>query len=1641
MKNDNIISLTTTQPQGEITITVRDAKTLEPKHVIVEKNTITQNFYYNFAQVRTGGYSVQSGTGYQMILLSPTKIVPTVSVQRLDKTSRVYYQPNTALNVTRYSEGNPSFSEVEWRFNQPPALRTIWSIFLTPWQSTLNTTTSWFGSYVTPIPSTVNALIALNTPCTQDTNEVLDVKYRILIDHQNFQASPSSLPALDDVSLLRQRAFWGDTSTALNRMGELYSLTSSWQKCSSDNTIEPVQTNQDLISVNVVNFGYVASVSSVSTPYCNIPYKSTWNISMPANAGPYFDGQLFGTNKYGRTGYTVSGGYTLQQYHGFRTLMWAPVLPPSSPTFPTKPIQPVHNHSASADQPFLDVDNLASSQGDVFPDGSAWTDPDWPMFYRTEYTKTGGVGTSRYFFRKRPTVGFVCENSTSRHVQYRSRNEQAEYWTYSSNSNFNTVTELLGTTDHHGVGNVRRVVEYDFSKILAWSNSGVSIVDLVNGDNVIFDSTRLSGFNVVSIAQVVVIGPNKDVLVACRSSGLYKISDCFGTPSVTHYSNSVHGVPLGNGNNDNPACYGIAEGYNGRIWAMFDQGLGYSDNGGINWTNLNSTTTPAFNVVGISDDNWANTKFIRVNKSAAGHEIGIIKAGLTATTAKVVWYTPASGGISHTCTFDVSDSIDHFNVSDTGSTWLAVRWNGGTTMQICKLFFGLNSLYPRFGKNYDYIRFHTLMTHVMYDYYGTPIVTGPLFNQNYYQWNQTTGIFEGHTQRFVHIDQNSLLDTNDRSNYDSTNPFFFTSKTGSPNVFNPVNSTTYNKSLVKTSIGTWPGSWNESNQTYGFVELSDSLNQEHSVSGESIWSRYHWNSNSSQWIQDYYSTAAETATHASGPFPGIRHNFDTESHAFNGRSVLDVSNVITSGNFTTQMTFVANITPQPKRDYAQGYYSNTRQEQNRTLFSVFNTSTKTFFEFDWDTFEYRKFPTYSDTNTPYDYWSTSKRIMGVKHYPFNFGFAIFGTKPLYTESGGWGKSATFVADMDNNSYWCGADSFASGAYVGYEFASHEQANWPTISSFTFRTSTASATTIKIQKSDDFITWTDLWTITSPALNTDHVATITPTQAKYFRLTGSGGGGNARVTTFRPDFLDNFNISNTGTSASRINPYYLQEDVGMGGSSTGGELFEPTCVEWATTVTTPVDNTSYRFVGVLDGTTFTYYIDGVLQQSVTLKTAVDLTTAMTDLRMIIGAGTPPRDSMTPSDWLHPKDFFRGTMTNIQIWNVAWDAVDVSNDMGNINGVIVSKPSSNLIARYMLTESLEGTETKATHSALEDLDDGITIRFADGVSGNSFVATDYHTFGVYDGIMKDNATQWSQQYQIFNFPTDLEYDEFKDMAGSTSIVPSTTTQVTDAATFITGNNVNLFKNAVHTIAASTIPGYMYAIYYGSYASNGTSTVQKISGDGYFEFTCGTNDLYVAVGLGTTYGGTYTTSTINYHLCLNSNNTVDIREGLTLVATNVETYTAGDVFRIQRTGNTITYWKRDTSMVFQLIGTSATPSSGPLYGRMTFDDAAMWITDCKVNYTAPAGMMSVGNRNTLTGSFDPNFLILDDNAAAYNILIDGTPVSTVNIVNADYDSITAPAPGQVTVHQTTGWLFFNAADQSKTITGTIPLVYYRF
>lgn len=536
-------------------------------------------------------WEVNSLFGSANISISTQQTTPTPGNRQLTQIIGTGAIPSGTTSPQYYPQIVPPFGEIRNIINAVGTPRTFYTVGLTT-----------LSSGDTQNNLTTNALcyLLLSLPCTQGQFDFLDIYYRIEFLQTGQRLTPEAV--VD---------FGGDCFNLRRfRISDLY--------CSFCK--RPTQNYKNL---NSSTQAFLANVSAALSP-------NNWTQGAVVSSHFKFRQTLSQNEAFGigtilclvLTGNSAasSNAYRWEQYPK------------------TTPIQNGFFQKAASTRPFFDPTNFGSSQGKIFlseQSAGSWGDR-FPELYQIQIQSSGATGVATYRFRMRKHLGFSGNTYTDLSLPSVFRN--------------NTQPAADGM---HGY----RLEDCDpqrFSatQIVQYDITGVTLLNLINGDYQNWDATTNPALPCTQIRQVVTDGSK--IWVGDRSAGLYEIDPVANTV--------VQRIGA--------QCYGVDVGRNGRVWALVEGGLRNSDA----WL-----TNRTFTFTGISDNNWNKVQFLKADPENVSDRIALMMdAG--AGSYRVVWWdavsTTAVAGLNST---NLKPFPSSFDVSDTGGFWASqgLRHNFG----------------------------------------------------------------------------------------------------------------------------------------------------------------------------------------------------------------------------------------------------------------------------------------------------------------------------------------------------------------------------------------------------------------------------------------------------------------------------------------------------------------------------------------------------------------------------------------------------------------------------------------------------------------------------------------------------------------------------------------------------------------------------------------------------------------------------------------------------------------------------------------------------------------------------------------------------------------------------------------------------
>lgn len=621
--------------KGQITFILRDATTMEVVQEHKINNIVTDEFYKRFANTLKLNDLKLVINGKQIAPSRWTKQIPgntgSNSARYPDTTipGRSYFEFFNAAGAV------DAFMQYSGRFNAPSAARSFRTLILTNGYSQ--------GNLDGNEPSiSAMAYASLTTTCVQETNQVLDVYYRLFFPI----AEGPSAPLLKEM-LARAVQSQGGESMINNH--HIYPTPVVTKLVAGDELLAPVAVAgvrfDSIFFQNMTSYynGYGHRTASMDTAFGD-------NIGM-----------IYGS--------LVSGGASSIPYH--RDYITdgdgapdnhAIVLASSRLSAPSK-IQNLIGHGTInvpfTASPWVDVDNLPQAAGKPLLSGD-WVNRSTPtvagMYSKSLIPKWNGLkvktsgrvdgGTATYTYFTQCFFGLVgmyhgaysqVTSSASRSCYSMAPlpsmcgtapavNKVAGYWRSATYDAGKTIVEDI-TMSKLDVKQISASCAYDETSFIVVKKNMLILYSVGGGEYWKFKGAF------TDIHQIAVL--NGKIYAACRNTGLY-IVDPVTSTAVTSISNPAVGIDLSR-------CFGVARGFGNTLWAVGVNGLMKLD--GTSWTRYDSGSASPFAAVGVSDGKWSNIDYLKVDALSSDFEMFLVRR-LDADVNQAsfgVWWSPATG--------------------------------------------------------------------------------------------------------------------------------------------------------------------------------------------------------------------------------------------------------------------------------------------------------------------------------------------------------------------------------------------------------------------------------------------------------------------------------------------------------------------------------------------------------------------------------------------------------------------------------------------------------------------------------------------------------------------------------------------------------------------------------------------------------------------------------------------------------------------------------------------------------------------------------------------------------------------------------------------------------------------------------------
>jgi len=741
----------------------------------------------------------------------------------------------------------------------------------------------------------IGAYTVLNSPFVQGTNEVMDITYRLTFN-------TTTLP---DIQAIKWANF----------------LDTAHNKAAYTNIYTRIIDTH--IPQSIIDSFISLSVSS------DISLSSKLTESRTSVSSTYWTSNLLKTDLVGSCLKSIvqidQSTNTESKLDGYcKPTFSNPVLKDNS-VIPSYPLSPLFNHSWDAGNIFEDISHLATGLGYPIVSSSSPTylDGQAQEQYIFNITKSGNTGIARYDIVYKSTVGSVDANNN----------------VSVGNSNLEIGLSSAGTSNYTGLfhtsltdKSIRYLkyatlyfADYDitFGYNADWlvclgvndtTDIGILFINRLNPELTFGFDPGTTPPLVTGLKRAIsdydttnsMCRDNAGSLYVCVKTGLMKITDPLGTPTISYWSLVDIGITT------EPYAVDIID---STLGILNDTGVSISTNLGSTWTNHTITRGAYTGLTVFRDSN-----FVGLTKAA------VIGKMINLTTDTTV-YTPSSSlGVKGFLPIPNSHWVVSKSSNGTSSPKMGFIKDDGTnyySMSKANTVYYMERNFNEFIKDGlgNYLSINVLL--------NTGYNTSSTLNMDriLIKKSKDSIIVNGEDS----FRQNQNVNSVDHSELDGI-PYTKASMTHSEIYYN-------NKSNISYR------SYNEQSKVVGNIfhtpEHEKSLIHHYKANRAII---HRWNGAS--WVAGY-NKATDATGDGSYVLTAIRRNFDTDSNRFNSGCSLDISAAVNSAIYSTNgMMIIATATAETKNvggfngtDWAQSEITLDSENPITCLFEVTDTAT------------------------------------------------------------------------------------------------------------------------------------------------------------------------------------------------------------------------------------------------------------------------------------------------------------------------------------------------------------------------------------------------------------------------------------------------------------------------------------------------------------------------------------------------------------------------------------------------------------------------------------------------------------------------------------------------------------------------------
>lgn len=475
---------------GHLTLEVVNELTGEIVNTIEKDNIITDLAYSDTNVTNSCFWPARN------IFISTETATPVRSKTTI-QCSGIAYQGSGQPPIQAFHNASPPYFVITQRLDSVVTPRTFQTVGLT--------TSS--GGQVVNINVIPYAYLLLNTPCTQEANQIVNLTYRITIQETALSGTSTiKYPRwINDIcySLVYGQGIQDYSTYLYNMIANAPLPEYNWRSLYISEQLSRMLMEQTGGNGNRIDATTIGAGQNTNF----YRYKQYWdfyrsNLSGRNGAnGRVINGILCGNNAVLKTA-------AVEPDPGFTRSAHSAVQIET-----TSNLQSAFAYSSSpADNigPMFLPDNNPAGTGLISFSEDPWTGI-WPTIYRIKITTSGNVGTAKYVLGVKQFTGFNSDSNFT----YAATGKSFHPYVCS------VVQPYVGC---HGWQMTMPILAYNNVLTVQADNNGLSIINQFTGQHYDLDSTTTPALPITNLRQFALDPTNNLIYVACASTGLWKIN-------------------------------------------------------------------------------------------------------------------------------------------------------------------------------------------------------------------------------------------------------------------------------------------------------------------------------------------------------------------------------------------------------------------------------------------------------------------------------------------------------------------------------------------------------------------------------------------------------------------------------------------------------------------------------------------------------------------------------------------------------------------------------------------------------------------------------------------------------------------------------------------------------------------------------------------------------------------------------------------------------------------------------------------------------------------------------------------------------------------------------------------------------------